>query len=139
MAETEEKPQGVVHQDNLIILPVNTSDTELVRRSRTKSPPCKPVGWLAYIVLVLLTVISYSPIFLSSLAWSEYDQIERSPYQSMEVWTEAWALEMIRTEDPITLSSYFIEQKIPLELPSRHQHLPLHKISTPYHRASLAR
>ena len=33
----------------------------------------------------------------------------------MDAWTEAWTLEMIRTEDPITLSSYFIEQKIPFE------------------------
>ena len=115
MAETEAKPQCVVSQDNLVILPVDTSDNELVRSTRTKAPPSKPVGWLACIVMVLLAVISYSPIFLSNLIWSEYDQVERSPYQSMEAWTEAWALEMIRTEDPITLSSYFIEQKIPLE------------------------
>ena len=115
MAKIEAKPQCVVREDNLIILPVDTSDTDLVSNTRNKAPPAKPVGWLAYIVLVLLTVISYSPIFLSSLAWSEYDQVERSPYQSMEVWTEAWTLEMILTEDPITLSSYFIEQKIPLE------------------------
>ena len=115
MAKIEAKSQCVVREDNLIILPVDTSDTDLVSNTRNKAPPAKPVGWLAYIVLVLLTLISFSPIFLSSLAWSEYDQVERSPYQSMEVWTEAWTLEMIRTEDPITLSSYFIEQKIPLE------------------------
>ena len=111
----EATPQKLVRQRNLILPPAHTSDTEPVRHRRSKAPWSKPAGWLAYIVLVLLTVISYSPIFLSSLAWSEYDQVERSPYQSMEVWTEAWALEMIRTEDPITLSSYFIEQKIPLE------------------------
>ena len=121
MAETAANPQGVVRQGNLIIPPKNKSDTELVRRSRSKVPSSKPAGWVAYIALVLLTVISYSPIFLSSLAWSEYDQVERSPYQSMDAWTEAWALEMIRTEDPITLSSYFIEQKIPFE-PSVIQH-----------------
>mgnify|MGYP001160804639 FL=1 len=115
MAETGAKPQGVVRQGNLIIPPVDSSDSELVRHSRSNAPPSKPAGWLTYIALVLLTVISYSPIFLSSFAWSEYDQVERSPYQSMDAWTEAWALEMIRTEDPITLSSYFIEQKIPLE------------------------
>ncbi len=114
MAEAETTPQDVLRQGNLIIPPADTSETEIVRRRRSKVPPSKPAGWLAYIVLVLLTVVSYSPIFLSSLAWSEYDQVERSPYQSMEAWTEAWALEIIRKEDPITLSSYFIEQKIPL-------------------------
>ena len=115
MAEAEATPQDLLRQRNLIIPPADTIDTELVRRRRSKAPSSKPAGWLAYIVLVLLTVISYSPIFLSSLAWSEYDQVERSPYQSMDAWTEAWTLEMIRTEDPITLSSYFIEQKIPFE------------------------
>ena len=115
MAEIEAKPQCVARQDKTIIMPVDTSHTELVRSTRTIAPTSKPVGWFAHIVLVLLTVISYSPIFLSSLAWSEYDKVERSPYRSMEAWTEAWSLEMIRTEDPITLSSYFIEQKIPLE------------------------
>ena len=120
MAEDEATPQDLLRQRNLIIPPADTIDTELVRRRRSKAPSSKPAGWLAYIVLVLLTVISYSPIFLSSLTWSEYDQIERSPYQSMDSWTEAWALEMIRIEDPITLSSYFIEQKIPFELSDVH-------------------
>ena len=115
MAEAEATPQDLLRQRNLIIPPADTIDTELVRRRRSKAPSSKPAGWLAYIVLVLLTVISYSPIFQSNLAWSEYDQVERSPYQSMDAWTEAWTLEMIRTEDPITLSSYFIEQKIPFE------------------------
>ena len=121
MTETRAKSHGVVRQSNLIIPPADTSHAELVRRSLSKAPTSKPVGWLAYIALILLTVISYSPIFLSSLIWSEYDQVERSPYQSMDIWTEAWSLEMIRTEDPITLSSYFIEQKIPFE-PSNVHH-----------------
>ena len=115
MAEAGAKPQSMIRQDNSIIPPVNTSDTEPVRRTRAKAPPLKPVGWIAYTVLILITLISYSPIFLSNHLWSEYDQVERSPYQSMNAWTEAWTMEMIRTEDPITLSSYFIEQKIPLE------------------------
>ena len=115
MAEAEVNPQGVTRQDNVIMPPERTTEVEPARRVRSKALPSKPVGWLAYFILVLLTAISYSPIFLSSLAWSEYDKVERSPYQSMEEWTDAWSLEMIRTEDPITLSSYFLEQKIPIE------------------------
>jgi hypothetical protein len=54
-------------------------------------------------------------MFTSGLIWSEFDEVERSPYQSMETWTEAWSPEIIRREDPITLTSYFIEQTIPLD------------------------
>jgi hypothetical protein len=123
--ETEANPQRVLRQGNLIIPPADPSDSELVRHSRSKAHMYRPAGWFAYIVLVLLTVVSYSPIFLSSLAWSEYDQVERSPYQSMKAWTEAWALEMIRTEDPITLSTYFIEQKIPFAPSDTHHAINL--------------
>ena len=125
MAETEANPQGVVRQGNRIILPADQSDSDLVRYNQSKATSFKPAGWFAYIVLVTLTVVSYSPIFQSSLAWSEYDQVERSPYQSMDVWTEAWALEMIRTEDPITLSTYFMEQKIPFAPSDTHHAINL--------------
>ena len=125
MAEAEVEPQRVPRQGNLIKPSAEASDAELIRRSRSKTPACKPAGWLAYTVLVLLTVASYSPIFLSGLAWSEYDQVERSPYQSMEVWTDSWLPEIIRAEDPITLSSYFIEKKIPFALPATHHAINL--------------
>ena len=125
MAEAEVKPQRVPRQGNLIKPSAEASDAELIRRSRSKTPACKPAGWLAYTVLVLLTVASYSPIFLSGLAWSEYDQVERSPYQSMEVWTDSWLPEIIRAEDPITLCSYFIERKIPFAQPATHHAINL--------------
>jgi hypothetical protein len=125
MAEAEIKPQRIRRRGNLIKPPLEASDVELARRSHSKTPAFKPVGWLAYITLFLLTVASYSPIFLSGLAWSEYDQVERSPYQSMKVWTDSWAPEIICAEDPITLSSYFIEQKIPFELPATHHAINL--------------
>lgn len=113
MAEAEGKLQRVPRRGKLIMPPNDSSDTEHPRQSRSKATPPKAAGWLAYTALILLSLACYSPIFLSGLLWSEYDQIERSSYQSMEAWTDAWTLEIIRTEDPITLSSYFIEQKIP--------------------------
>lgn len=125
MAEAEAKPQRVLRQGSLIKPTEEASDAELICRSRSKTPASKPVGWLAYTVLVLLTVASCSPIFLSGLAWSEYDQVERSPYQSMEVWTDSWVPGIIRAEDPITLSSYFIEQKIPFAQPAAHHAINL--------------
>ena len=104
MAEAEVKPQRMPRQGKLIKPSAEASDAEVIRRSSSKALAFKPAGWLAYTVLVLLTVASYSPIFLSGLAWSEYDQVERSPYQSMEVWTDSWLPEIIRAEDPITLA-----------------------------------
>jgi hypothetical protein len=125
MAEGEVKPQRVPRQGNLIKPSTEARDAEVIRRSSSKAPRIKPAGWLAYTVLVLLTVASYSPIFLSGLAWSEYDQVERSPYQSMEVWTDSWLPEIIRAEDPFTLSTYFIEQKIPFSQPVTHHAINL--------------
>jgi tetratricopeptide (TPR) repeat protein len=113
MPEAEGKLQRVPRRGKLIMPPNDSSDTEHPRQSRSKATPPKAAGWLAYTALILLSLACYSPIFLSGLLWSEYDQIERSSYQSMEAWTDAWTLEIIRTEDPITLNSYFIEQKIP--------------------------
>jgi len=115
MADSPAKPQKLPRQGNLIIPLADKRDAAPVRRSRPKATPPKPAGWLAYIALILLTVTSYAPIFISGFVWSEYDQVERSPYQSMESWTEAWAPEMVRGEDPLTLTSYFIEQTIPFD------------------------
>ncbi len=125
MAEAEVKPKRVPRQGNLIKPSAEVSDVGLISHSSSKKPACKPAGWLAYTALALLAVASYSPIFLSGLTWSEYDQVERSPYQSMEVWTDSWLPEIIRAEDPITLSSYFIEQKIPFAQPATHHAINL--------------
>ena len=125
MPEAEVKPQHVPRKGNSSKPSAETIDTGLTRRTRSKAQAFKPVGWLAYTALFLLTVASYSPIFLSGLAWSDYDQVERSPYQSMELWTESWAPEIIRAEDPLTLSSYFIEQSIPFALPATHHAIKL--------------
>ena len=115
-----------------LIKPVNDSrDAVPVRKSRSKQPAPKPANWLAYLTLIILTIGSYAPIFNSDLIWSEYDEVERSPYQTMESWTDAWSLDTLRHEDPITLSSYFIESKIPLD-PARTHHainLVLHLIA----------
>ena len=59
-------------------------------------------------------------------------KIRRSRAKSLSVngrMDEAWTLEMIRTEDPITLSSYFIEQKIPFEPSDVHHAINLCFIS----------
>jgi hypothetical protein len=110
------KSPRVPRQGNLIIPPSDDPrDAAPVRRVRSKVKPIKPTAWWAYFVLIIFSVATYAPIFTSGLIWPEYDQVERSPYQSMESWTEAWSLDAIRGEDPITLSSYFLERALPFD------------------------
>ena len=73
----------------------------------------KLTGWPAYLALILLTTVCYFPIFQSGLIWSAYDQEQRSAYQSMDGLADAWTIESIRTGDPLTLSSYFLEDRLP--------------------------
>lgn len=114
MSEVTQQSPRKSRTGDLIHLPPDPRDAAPAGQSRKKAAPHKPAGWLAYLALILLTIGSYAPIFNSGLIWSEYDQVERSPYQSMETWTEAWAPDMIHGEDPITLSSYFLERVLPL-------------------------
>lgn len=96
--------------------PVHTPRKRRKRHHSTtpKRAPVKPAGWLAYAVIIFITLACYLPIFQSGLIWSDYDQAERSAYQSMEGLADAWTLESIRREDPLTLSSYFLERLVPL-------------------------
>jgi len=119
--QTPRKPRT----GKLILPHVDARDEAPARRVRAKTPPPKPAGWPAYLALILLTIGCYAPIFQSDLVWSEYDQVERSPFQSMERWTEAWTPEMIRSEDPVTLSSYFLEQQLPLPPAAAHHAINL--------------
>jgi hypothetical protein len=106
-------------------------DRSPARPSRLKRSPPKPAGWVAYLCLIVLTIGCYLPIFQSDIIWSSYDRVERSPFQSMEHWTDAWTLDMIRSEDSITLSSYFFEQALPLPPSAAHHaiNLALHLIA----------
>lgn len=115
MPESTPNSPRVPRKGNLIKPVQDKNDAAPVRRSRPKAKPTKPAGWLAYLALVIFAIGSYAPIFSSGTLWSEYDEVERSPYQSMESWTEVWSPTMIRAEDPISLTSYFIERKIPLD------------------------
>lgn len=81
----------------------------------------KRAGPWAYLFLVSLTVIAFAPILTSNLLWSEYDEVERSPFTSMENWNEAWQVDTIRRHDPITLTSYFAEPFIPLPQATAHR------------------
>lgn len=94
----------------------------------TKSPGTRLKG---YILLVLLPLLAFAPMLTSDFLWTSYDEVERSTFPSLNHWTEAWQPEVIRQDDPLTLTSYFLESSIPLPTATVHRliNLSLHLCS----------
>lgn len=86
------------------------------RRSRPRQPDAAlpRIRMRAYLALILLVLTAFSPLLQSDLVWSEYDTVERCAYHSMPNWQAAWKIENLRQHDPLSISSYFLEQAIPL-------------------------
>ena len=74
----------------------------------------------------------FGSMLQSTVLWSEYDIVERSSYQSMERWQDAWTLDAIRRENPVSVTSYFLEQSIPLNPALTHRliNLLLHVLAS---------
>ncbi len=126
MSEVTYQPKPLqTRRGDLIIPPEDPRDRADVRRKRGALAPVKRSGWLARLFLVLLTVACFAAIFKSDVLWTDYDTMERSAYQSMTTWTEAWQLSTVRGNDPFSLSSYFFEQSIPLPTPVAHRAINL--------------
>ncbi|WP_269525994.1 type IV pilus assembly protein FimV [Coraliomargarita parva] len=87
---------------------------------RFKQPPRKP-GFFIYFCLILGTLIAFAPMLGSDLLWTPYDSVERSPYQSMESWTEVLSGDSLRSQDPLSLLSNFAEAALPLPTPALHR------------------
>lgn len=90
-------------------------------RSRAAHAEPKRAGIRASITLIMLTLLAFAPMLKSDLLWSEYDQVQRSAYTSMEHWQDAWNIASIRQHDPITLTSYFAESLLPLPPATTHR------------------
>ena len=95
------------------------------KRKRNEAERSRPASLRHYIALVMLTVAAFAPAFFSDLLRTDYDSVERSPYESMERWTEAWSPEVIRQHDPLTLTSYFLETALPLAPAPTHRAINL--------------
>ncbi len=106
----------------------NTGGSFRRKRRRRRGERAGPV---ARVLLFFVTLAVWSPLLFSPVLWSEYDRVERTAYPQLEDWTDAWRAGMVRQEDPLSLSSYFWEQALPLPPPTVHRavNLGLHLLS----------
>jgi hypothetical protein len=130
MSEAPEKAPS--RTGNLITPLEDPRDQVSVRKKKKRSyAPLKIASSKAYLALVILTLAVFAPIFGSDVLWSDYDLTQRSAYEAMEHWTDAWQVKAIRNDDPITLTSYFLEQSLPFPTAIVHRaiNLLLHLIA----------
>lgn len=74
-----------------------------------------------HVVLLLLSALAFAPLLQSDFLWSDHDRIDRTAYQSMERWQEAWQPDALKRYDPLSVTSYFLESSIPLPQPLAHR------------------
>lgn len=130
MPEANTDPDNRARTGALIRPPDMVKDKRGKRPSRRHRQP-KPTGPRGYLAILVLAILVFAPMLQSDLLWTEHDQVERTPYTSMERWTEAWTIESIRDNDPLTLTSLFAEELLPLPPGTRHRaiNLTLHLIA----------
>lgn len=110
---------------DLIIPPTMVKRGKTKQRSTGGDQKPKRFGFPRYAALIVLTLLAFAPILKSTLLWSEHDTVARTPYSSMEHWTEAWSFETIQQNNPFAISTYFFESYIPLAKPTAHRLLNL--------------
>ncbi|MDP4693058.1 MAG: hypothetical protein NWS00_00785, partial [Opitutales bacterium] len=108
-----------------LILPPADKNNQVRKRVVSQLAPLKPASRFARIFMVLLIVGCFAAMMQSNVLWTDYDMPVRSAYESMDSWTEAWQHSVIRGNDPITLTSYFLEKKLPLPTPLVHRSINL--------------
>lgn len=119
--ESAETSGNETRRGDLIIPPTMVARGTSKQGSSGESRDPRPAGYWAYAALIALTLLAFSPILESDLLWSEFDTVERTPFARMGHWTEAWSPDAIQHQNPIALSSYFIESHIPLPEPAAHR------------------
>lgn len=108
-----------------LILPPSDKRDQAKKRAARQLAPLKPASFFARIFMVFLLVGCFAAILQSDVLWTDYDMPTRSAYESMDNWTDAWQHSVIRSDDPISLTSYFLESKLPLPTPVVHRSINL--------------
>ncbi len=121
MSEPQATEARTPRQGNLIVPPSKNDTPPRKRRKRSNTEAPKRTSWRGYFGLIALVLLIFSPLLSSDVLWTDYDSVQRSPFQAMERWQDAWTLDSIGQNDPITLTSYFLEQSIPLPTHAVHR------------------
>ena len=105
-----------------------TASAEASKSHRRKRESATP---RQYVLLFSLVLFAFGPLLLSWELWNKNAPATVSGFHEITSWTEAWAPEMIRKYDPISLSSYFLESNIPLDPAFTHRaiNLALHLLA----------
>lgn len=105
-----------------------TASTEASKSHRRKRESATP---RQYVLLFAFVLFAFGPLLLSTELWNKNAPATTSGFHEITSWTEAWAPEMIRKYDPISLSSYFLESYIPLDPAFTHRaiNLALHLLA----------
>ena len=108
-------------QGDLIIPPtmIVSSKEELGIEVEPEAP--RRVGLLGHAFLIIATLLAFNPILWTDFLWTEYDEVERTVYPSMDDWTEVWSADSIRRYDPITITTYYLESFSPLPVATTHR------------------
>lgn len=113
MSESTGSETRTPRTGTLIVPPSKQKPAITHRKRRARSGPPR-TRLRAYFSLIFLVLLVFSPLLSSDMLWSDYDSVERSAYQAMDSWQQAWTLDSIRHNDPITITSFFLEEAIPL-------------------------
>ena len=89
-----------------------TKTRNQLRRRRITIP--KKAGAWSYACLFVITITGFFPLLLTQSVWSKHDHVERSAYTSDQKWQDAWKIESLQKNDPLSITSYWIEQALPL-------------------------
>jgi hypothetical protein len=95
------------------------------RRKKEKATPWQ------YAILIILVLLVFSPLLFSGELWNKNDTARASGFKEISTWTEAWQLSELREYDPLSRSTYFLEQSLPLNPAFTHRlfNLTLHLLA----------
>ena len=74
----------------------------------------RETGWLSYIAFVILAIGAFFLMIRSDLLWTEHETVQRTSFHELSSWSQSWQVNSIQNDDPLALTSYFIEKDLPL-------------------------
>ena len=74
----------------------------------------RETGWLSYIAFVILAIGAFFLMIRSDLLWTEHETDQRTSFHELSSWSQSWQVNSIQNDDPLALTSYFIEKDLPL-------------------------